>query len=190
MMGGRAGKAATALKEMGYGKANIGLEKGELGNMWIPRPLNDIELLIKSLPDGRFVDGDKVIWGCRMIKSELEVDRLTKAAAIHRQAFQAVIDKYRPGMTEQDIGKILMMSAAENGKLDTVKYLIDKGANVHAKKRHGVTALKAASDAGRTHVVNLLSARRRPSSRAAVRYQGCLPWYQRSGRCRRCWGWR
>jgi Xaa-Pro aminopeptidase len=108
-------EVAEVVKEMGYGKANIALEKGELGNMWIPRPLNDIELLIKSLPDARFVDGDRVIWGCRMIKSDLEVDRLTKAAAIHRQAFQTIIDEYRPGMTENDIGRIFMKAAAENG---------------------------------------------------------------------------
>ena len=108
-------EVAELVKEMGYGKAHIALEKGELGNMWIPRPLNDIELLIRSLPDATFVGGDKVIWGCRMIKSELEVDRLTKAAAIHRQAFQTILDEYRPGMTEQDIGRIFMIAAAKNG---------------------------------------------------------------------------
>jgi len=108
-------EVAEVVKEMGYGKANIALEKGELGNMWIPRPLNDIETLIKSLPDARFVDGDKVVWGCRMIKSALEIDRMTKAAAIHRQAFQAILDEYRPGMTEQDVGKIFAKTAAEKG---------------------------------------------------------------------------
>ena len=100
---------------MGYSKANIGLEMGQLGHMWIPRPLNDINTMINALPDAKFVDGDRVIWGCRSIKSPLEIDRLTKAAMIHKQAMSAVVDKYRPGMTEQDVGKIFTCTAYENG---------------------------------------------------------------------------
>ncbi len=106
--------AATA-KEMGCGKANIALEMGELGHMWIPRPLNDIQTLMKELPEASFVDGDKVIWGCRMVKSPLEIERLTKAAAVHRQGVATVIEEYRPGMTEQDVGKILWKSWGQNG---------------------------------------------------------------------------
>jgi len=106
---------AEAVKDIGYGKANIGLEMGELGHTWIPRPLNDIQTLMSELPDANFVDGDKVIWGCRSIKSPLEIDRLTTAATIHRQAMSSVVEKYRPGMTEQDIGKIFICTAFENG---------------------------------------------------------------------------
>ena len=106
--------AATA-KEMGYGKENIALEMGELGHMWIPRPLNDIQTLMKELPEARFVDGDKVVWGCRMVKSPFEIERLTKAAAIHRQGVSTVIEEYRPGMTEEDVGKILWKSWGQNG---------------------------------------------------------------------------
>jgi len=106
--------AATA-REMGFAKANIALEMGELGHMWIPRPLNDIQTLIRELPQARFVDGDKVIWGCRMVKSPLEIERLTKAAAIHRQGVATVIEEYRPGMTEEDVGKILWRCWGQNG---------------------------------------------------------------------------
>ncbi|MEW6442227.1 MAG: Xaa-Pro peptidase family protein [bacterium] len=106
---------ADAVKDMGYGKAHIALEKGNLGHMWIPRPLNDIEALMKALPHAKFVDGDKVIWGCRSIKSPLEVERLTRAARIHRQAMATVVEKYRPGMTEHDVGMIFQCAAYENG---------------------------------------------------------------------------
>ncbi|MBI4830443.1 MAG: aminopeptidase P family protein [Candidatus Lindowbacteria bacterium] len=108
-------EVAATVKEMGYGKGNIALEMGSLGHTWIPRPLNDIQTLMKELPDAKFVDGDKVIWGCRLIKSPLEIDRLTKAAAIHRQSMAAVAEQYRPGMTEQDVGKIFLLTAYENG---------------------------------------------------------------------------
>ena len=105
--------AATA-REMGFEKANIALEMGPLGHTWIPRPLNDIRTMMDELPDANFVDGDKVIWGCRQIKSPLEIERLTKAAAIHRTSIAAVVANYRPGMTEKDIGKIFLLTAYEN----------------------------------------------------------------------------
>ncbi len=105
--------AATA-REMGFEKANIALEMGPLGHTWIPRPLNDIRTLMDELPDANFVDGDKVIWGCRQIKSPLEIERLTKAASIHRTAIASVVANYRPGMTEKDIGKIFLLTAYEN----------------------------------------------------------------------------
>lgn len=108
-------EVAAATKEMGFGNATIALEMGELGHIWIPRPLNDIQTLINELPNAKFVDGDKVIWGCRMIKSPLEIDRLTTAAAIHKTAMAAVVDGYRPGMTEQDITKIFICTAYEQG---------------------------------------------------------------------------
>ncbi len=106
---------AEVVKEMGCGKGNVALEMGRIGHTFIPRPYNDIKLLIDSLPDARFVDGDKIIWGCRMFKSPLEIDRLTRAADIHRQAFSAIIDDYRPGMTENDVLKIFMATAVQNG---------------------------------------------------------------------------
>jgi Xaa-Pro dipeptidase len=108
-------EVAETVKGMGYGKARIGLEKGHLGHMWIPRPLNDIETLMKNLPEATFVDGDEVIWGCRMIKSPLEIERLTKAAAFHRKALATVVEEFRPGMTEFDVGKIFLLSAYEQG---------------------------------------------------------------------------
>lgn len=106
---------AEIVKDMGYGMANIGLEMGRIGHTFIPRPYNDIKLLLDSLPEARFVDGDRVIWGCRMIKSPLEIERLTRAAAIHRQAFAAIVDEYRPGMTENDVLRIFMTTAVQNG---------------------------------------------------------------------------
>jgi Xaa-Pro aminopeptidase len=108
-------EVAATVREMGYGKASIALEMGREGNMYIPRPLNDIQMLLSELPEARFVDGDRVIWRCRQIKSPLEIERLTKAAEIHRGAVSDVVHQYRPGMTESDVGKIFICSAYQNG---------------------------------------------------------------------------
>jgi Xaa-Pro dipeptidase len=108
-------EVAAIVRDIGYGRANIALEMGQLGNMYIPRPLNDIQSLMSELPEANFVDGDQVIWGCRQIKSALEIERLIKAAAIHRQAISTVVQEFRPGMTEADVGNLFICSAFQNG---------------------------------------------------------------------------
>jgi len=100
-------EVAAVVKEIGCSKKSIALEMGHLGCMWIPRPLNDIEAFKNDLPDAKFVDGDKVIWGCRMIKSPLEIDRIRQAATVITRAHSEIVEKFRPGMTEMDIGKII-----------------------------------------------------------------------------------
>jgi len=100
-------EVANVLKIMGLGGKNIALESGYLGCMWIPRPLNDIEAFKNGLPDAKFVDGDKVIWGCRMIKSALEIDRIRQAAQVITKCHSSIVEQYRSGMTEMDIGKII-----------------------------------------------------------------------------------
>ena len=81
---------------MGLANGRIALEMGPRGGMYIPRPLNDILAFTDALGSAQLVDGDGVIWGCREIKSPLEVDRLVKAAAIHRTATAAVVEGFRP----------------------------------------------------------------------------------------------
>jgi Xaa-Pro dipeptidase len=106
---------AAVIKEMGYGKATIAIEQGPLGHLYIPRPINHIRAFMEELPEARLVDGDKIIWGCRMIKSPLEIERLRQAAAILRQAYATIVESYRPGMTEKEVGKIFMHSLVESG---------------------------------------------------------------------------
>ncbi|MFQ5762952.1 MAG: M24 family metallopeptidase, partial [Candidatus Bathyarchaeia archaeon] len=108
-------EVAATIEELGYGKKTIGLESGWLGHLWIPRPLNDIETFKKGLPNAKFADADMVIWGCRMIKSPLEIDRMGKAVRIIAEVHGRVVEEYRPGMTEMDIGKIIQHAEVERG---------------------------------------------------------------------------
>ncbi len=109
-------EVAAVAREMGCGKgSSIALEKGQIGYTWIPRPLNDIETLMSELPGVRFADGDEIIWGCRTRKSTLEIERLSTAGAMHRSALSAIVEGYRPGMTEQDVGKLFLVSSIELG---------------------------------------------------------------------------
>jgi Xaa-Pro aminopeptidase len=106
---------ATVLKDMGYGNKAIALEMGRIGYMYIPRPLNDIETFKNALPEARFVDGDEVIWGCRMIKSALEIERLREATQVVKRMHATIVEEFRPGMSEMDIQKIVCRVAVEAG---------------------------------------------------------------------------
>jgi Xaa-Pro aminopeptidase len=106
-------EVAIIIKEIGCDNKNIALEMGPLGCMWIPRPLNDIRLFENSLPDARFVNGDQIIWDCRMIKSPLEIDRIQKSIACMAAIESAIVERYKPGMTEIDLMKIINNSRAE-----------------------------------------------------------------------------
>lgn len=106
---------ANVIKDINCGNKNVALEKGPMGCMSIPRPLNDIESFLAALPEAKFVDGDKIIWGCRMIKSPLEVERITKSVEATGAIEAALVAEYRPGMTELDISKIVQRKAAETG---------------------------------------------------------------------------
>jgi Xaa-Pro aminopeptidase len=104
---------ADIIKEIDCGNKNIALEMGTIGCMWIPRPLNDVETFKKALPKAKFVDGDQVIWGCRMIKSALEIDRITKSINMIAEIELAVVEGYRPGMSEVDVMKVINRARAE-----------------------------------------------------------------------------
>jgi Xaa-Pro aminopeptidase len=106
---------AAEIHSMGGATGRIALEMGPRGGMTIPRPLNDILAFIDELGSAHVVDGDGVIWGCREIKSGLEIERLVTAAEIHRMATSAVVDGFRPGMTEADVGTLFICAAYEAG---------------------------------------------------------------------------
>ena len=106
---------AQVIKEIDCGNRRIALEMGSLGCLWIPRPLNDIDTFKEALPEARFVDGDRVIWGCRMIKSPLEIDRITTSIHKITAVELAIVEGYRPGMTEVDLMKVVNRARAEQG---------------------------------------------------------------------------
>jgi Xaa-Pro aminopeptidase len=108
-------EVAGVIKEIGCENKRIALEMGPLGCMWIPRPLNDIETFKKTLPNAEFVAGDGVIWGCRMIKSPLEIERIERSIRGISAVELAIVEGYRPEMTEEDLMKIINFARVEQG---------------------------------------------------------------------------
>lgn len=60
------------------------------------------------------------------------------------------------GVYQEDLGALVLVVAAAEGRLEVVRLLLDKGTDVNTKDEYGRTALMAASWEGRLEVVKLL----------------------------------
>ncbi len=101
---------AGLVKELGYGRGRVGLESGYWGTMWIPRPLNDIDLFRSELRAATLVEACDVIWKCRMIKSACEVEAIKKATQAVVRAYGDLVANFRLGMSERDVGRMFRNS--------------------------------------------------------------------------------
>jgi Xaa-Pro dipeptidase len=110
-------EVANVVREMGYGKKRIGLEDGTYANMFIPRPVSDIDLLRSELSGATFVEGADVIWQCRMVKSDLEIEAIKMACALCTEAFSEFVENFSLGMTEKEAGALLYSGIVRRGLL-------------------------------------------------------------------------
>ena len=98
---------ASAVKDLKCESGRIGIEAGRLGGMTVPRPINDIDRFRAGLPDAALVEAADLIWRCRMIKSPLEVDAISRATSAVVSALGKLVASFRLGMTEREVGIIL-----------------------------------------------------------------------------------
>jgi Xaa-Pro dipeptidase len=98
---------AGAVRQLGLGKARIGLESGWQGGMFIPRPLNDIDAFRDSLDGCTFVEAANVIWNCRVIKSPAEVAAIWTATEGLIAAYGEVVSQFELGMNERELSLML-----------------------------------------------------------------------------------
>jgi len=117
-------EVAKVISDIGYRRRCIGLEDGKIANMFIPRPPSDIDLLRSELPDAKFVPGADVIWKCRMIKSDLEIETLKTACALTVEAFSDFVENFSLGMTEKEAGSFLYSAIARRGKKTKTMYFV------------------------------------------------------------------
>jgi len=101
------------LADRGLTAATLGIELGR--ETCLSMPLDDFFLLREQVPKARFVDSSPVIWGCRMIKSEWEIDCVRQACAIGGAAWKRCLAELRPGMTGPDIQKMILGYYYEGG---------------------------------------------------------------------------
>jgi len=78
--------------------------------------LREFEAVKGAVPDARFVDAYDIVWGCRVIKSKLEIERIEKASVMTCNAIKKVFEsRIREGMTEVEYAKEMAIAFLEEG---------------------------------------------------------------------------
>ena len=96
-----------ALKEIALDKKQIALDS-KLWFEWFLR-------IKKQLPEATYADSNKIVQIARMIKSEDEIAILRKATKIASDAIIATFGEVEPGMTENEVGKIVAEKLSRDG---------------------------------------------------------------------------
>lgn len=104
---------AEIVRERGLEGGRLGIELGR--ETWLGIPYVDYQLLCEQLPGVRFVDSGPVLWGCRLIKSEWEIDCMRRACAIGGRAWQRVFEGLRPGVSVPEVQRQVLAFYAEEG---------------------------------------------------------------------------
>ena len=99
--------------------------------------------------------------GCLSSNSDGETNSLAELAAMHglKDVFELLADKKSFPFDKIKDGETLLTSAANRGDFDSVKFLLQNGANVNAKNSLGDTALSCAVQflgSSTTEIVKLL----------------------------------
>ena len=108
-------EVASVLEELGCASGRIGVEDGDVANMYIPRPIRDIDRFRSDLPNAKWVGAADVIWKCRTIKSDLEVEALRTACALTAEAFAEFVECFKAGMSEREAGSLLYSAIVRRG---------------------------------------------------------------------------
>lgn len=99
-----------ACKSLGVDGGTIGLELGY--GQRIAMSQADFDTLRKGLDHATFVDAGPLMWDLRMIKSPREIAMLRKACDATTRAFERGFGALCPGMTERELGAIVMSELA------------------------------------------------------------------------------
>ncbi len=104
---------AEVLSEKALRESRVGIELGR--ETWLGIPVADFELLNEQLSGVTFVDSGPVIWGCRLIKSEWEIDCMRQACEIGGRAWRRCFEELHPGISAHAIQKRILALYADAG---------------------------------------------------------------------------
>ena len=104
---------AGILKKRGLATGTLAIELGR--ETWLGIPVVDFELLKEQMPKARFVDSGPVVWGCRLIKSEWEIDCMRQACAIGGAAWRRAFEDLKPGISTATVQRSVLNYYIEGG---------------------------------------------------------------------------
>lgn len=157
----------TAPAQLADAMHDRGLTAGSVGVEWsAPTPVPSVvrEIVERLEAHGaRVMSGDWLVDDLRVYKSPAELERIRRAAAIADDAFDALRDQLRPGMSELEVSALITSLLAERGSEVPAQHaLVSSGptawADVHAfpSRRHiergEVVSVDASAVVDRYHV--------------------------------------
>lgn len=101
-----------AFEDTGCTSGNVGAELGREQRLGIS--YNDFLRVQDVLPEISFVDATDIFWQLRMVKSETEIEILTRACNIQDSIFKQAFDIVETGMTTREIEKVFHRSITES----------------------------------------------------------------------------
>lgn len=101
---------AQACHELGVAGKTIGMERGYGHRLGMSQ--EDLDEFLGRIPDARIVNAGPVLWDVRKIKSEAEIDALRRACQATDHAFEVAFGALKAGMTETELGAIIMADLA------------------------------------------------------------------------------
>jgi Xaa-Pro aminopeptidase len=101
------------IRDKGLAEGTIGVPLGPGTRLGLS--LQEFETLQGGLPRARFEDSSPVVFGCRKIKSELEIEKLRRTCEITCQGFEAGFRSLRAGMTERELEAVVRGTYFQEG---------------------------------------------------------------------------
>lgn len=112
---------ADTLLEVAGKSGNIGFMKGAESHLRMP--MADYERLQSLLPNNPIQDCNELMRGLRVIKSELEIDKIRYCAQAASRSFARVPELVSIGMSERDVFQAFKHECLNQG-IDDVSYLV------------------------------------------------------------------
>ena len=101
---------AESLCDAGLNKKRIGYESDTY--FFSPKALDCLQ---KGVPSAQWIDADRLVNWCRVIKSDTEIDMMRQAARLAEQAMQAACETIEPGVRQCDLmAKIIATQVGGN----------------------------------------------------------------------------
>jgi Xaa-Pro dipeptidase len=98
------------LGEMKLDRGRLGVEKSG----WF-LPIDKYEELVTALPQAGIVNGSGIVEQERKVKSPAEIGYIRQSCQMSEQGMQAVVDHFRPGMTENELSSFIHKALVESG---------------------------------------------------------------------------
>ncbi|MEM8499622.1 MAG: Xaa-Pro peptidase family protein [Pseudomonadota bacterium] len=112
---------ADTLRDVLGNNARIGINMGRETN--VRMPLNDLAQLRSALDPKQFVDATHIARSLRMVKSELEIEKLHYVAQRASDVFENLFAFVHPGMRDDEIFRAFKIECLKAG-VDDVPYLV------------------------------------------------------------------